>query len=105
MLEGPAEVPLACIELTEEDEKIYATEVLDINQFGEFFDMYKAELLMVLCYSMVSDKEAIMSETSFKINREKNVITPIHREDNTRRESTVKRYHEWAKGLWREMFG
>lgn len=63
------------------------------------------ELLMVLCYSMVSDKEAIMSETSFKINREKNVITPIHREDNTRRESTVKRYHEWAKGLWREMFG
>ncbi len=63
------------------------------------------ELLMVLCYSMVSDKEAIMSETSFKIDKAKNIITPIHREDNTRRESTVKRYHEWAKGLWREMFG
>lgn len=69
-------------------------------------EKYKREtLLMVVCYSMVSDKEAIMSETSFKLNLDTKTITTIHREDNTRKESTVKRYHEWAKGLWREMFG
>ena len=45
VLEGPAEVPLACIELTEEDGKIYATGVLGINQFEEFFDMYKSDLI------------------------------------------------------------
>lgn len=63
------------------------------------------ELLMVVCYSMVSDKEAVMSETSFKIDRAKNIVTTIHREDNTPKETNVKRYNEWAKGLWREMSG
>jgi len=63
------------------------------------------ELLMVVCYSMVSDKEAVMSETSFKLNLETKTVTPIHREDNSRKEVNVKRYYEWAKGLWREMFG
>ncbi len=63
------------------------------------------ELLMVICYSMVSDKEAIMSETAFKLDRVTKTVTPIHREDNVRKESSVKRYKEWAKGLWREMFG
>lgn len=65
----------------------------------------KDELLMVLCYSMVNDEEAIMSETSFKIDKIEGKITPIHREDNIRRKSTVKRYNEWAKGLWRDLFG
>lgn len=65
----------------------------------------KDELLMVLCYSMVSDEEAIMSETSFRIDRSTGKIIPTHREDNTRRKSTVKRYNEWAKGLWRDLFG
>lgn len=65
----------------------------------------KDDLLMVLCYSMVSDEEAIMSETSFKIDRASGKIVPTHREDNIRRKSTVKRYNEWAKGLWRDLFG
>lgn len=65
----------------------------------------KDELLMVLCYSMVSDEEAIMSETSFRIDKTSGRIVPIHREDNTRRKSTVKRYNEWARGLWRDLFG
>ncbi|MCX7760158.1 MAG: NAD(P)/FAD-dependent oxidoreductase [Hydrogenothermaceae bacterium] len=65
----------------------------------------KDELLMVLCYSMVSDEEAIMSETSFKIDKATGKIIPIHREDNVRRKSTVKRYNEWARGLWRDLFG
>lgn len=65
----------------------------------------KDELLMVLCYSMVSDEEAIMSETSFRIEKSSGKIIPTHREDNTRRKSTVKRYNEWAKGLWRDLFG
>ncbi len=63
------------------------------------------ELLMVVCYFMVSDKEAVMSETSFKLNLETKTVTHIHREDNARKEVNVKRYYEWAKGLWREMFG
>jgi sulfide dehydrogenase [flavocytochrome c] flavoprotein subunit len=65
----------------------------------------KEELLQMVCYAMVSDKEAIMTETSFKYEREKGRFIPIHREDNERKESTAKRYIEWAKGLWRDMFG
>lgn len=65
----------------------------------------KDELLMVLCYSMVSDEEAISSETSFRVDKTSGKIIPNHREDNTRKKSTVRRYHEWAKGLWRDLFG
>ncbi len=28
-----------------------------------------------------------------------------HREDNKRKEINVKKYEEWAKGLWRDLFG
>lgn len=65
----------------------------------------KDELLMVLCYSMVSDEEAISSETSFRLDKTTGKIVPNHREDNTRKKSTAKRYQEWAKGLWRDLFG
>jgi hypothetical protein len=54
---------------------------------------------------MVSDKEAVLSETSFRLNLETKTVTPIHIEDNTGKEVNIKRYYEWAKGLWREMFG
>ncbi len=64
----------------------------------------KEELLQMVCYAMVSDKEAIMTETSFKYERDKKRFIPIHREDNVRKESTAKRYMEWARGLWRDMF-
>lgn len=65
----------------------------------------KEELLQMVCYAMVSDKEAIMTETSFKYEKDKNRFIPLHREDNQRKETTAKRYIEWAKGLWRDMFG
>ncbi|WP_297889167.1 Rieske 2Fe-2S domain-containing protein [Sulfurihydrogenibium sp.] len=45
VIEGPAELPLACVELLEEDGKIYATAVVGPNQFEEFFDMYKSDLI------------------------------------------------------------
>jgi len=65
----------------------------------------KEEFLQMICYAMVSDNEAIMTETSFKYEKDKGRFIPIHREDNQRKESTAKRYIEWAKGLWRDMFG
>jgi len=45
VLEGPAEYPLAAIELIEENGIIYATGVIGPDQFGEFFDMYKSDLI------------------------------------------------------------
>ncbi|MFZ8783953.1 hypothetical protein [Thermocrinis sp.] len=54
---------------------------------------------------MVSDKEAIMTETSFRYDNINKRFIPTHREDNKRKEITAKRYEEWAKGLWRELFG
>lgn len=65
----------------------------------------KEELLQMVCYAMVDDREAIMTETSFKYEKDRGRFIPIHREDNQRKESTAKRYIEWAKGLWRDMFG
>jgi len=65
----------------------------------------KEEFLQMICYAMVSDNEAIMTETSFKYEKDKGRFIPIHREDNQRKEATAKRYIEWAKGLWRDMFG
>ncbi len=63
------------------------------------------EYLQMVCYAMVSDKEAIMTETSFRYDSVNKRFIPTHREDNKRKEITAKRYEEWAKGLWREMFG
>lgn len=45
VLEGPAEYPLAAIELIEENDIIYAAGVIGPDQFGEFFDMYKSDLI------------------------------------------------------------
>lgn len=45
VIEGPAELPLAYIELVEENENIYATAVVGPNQFEEFLDMYKSDLI------------------------------------------------------------
>ncbi|MEN3029029.1 MAG: FAD-dependent oxidoreductase [Aquificaceae bacterium] len=65
----------------------------------------KEEYLQMICYAMVSDKEAIMVETSFRYDGISKRFIPTHREDNQRKESTAKRYEEWAKGLWRDLFG
>lgn len=43
------------------------------------------EYMQMICYTMISDREAIMTETSFRYNKRKKI--------------TTKRYEEWAKGL------
>ncbi|WP_448587384.1 NAD(P)/FAD-dependent oxidoreductase [Thermocrinis sp.] len=63
------------------------------------------EYMQMVCYAMVSDKEAIMVETSFRYDNINKRFIPSHKEDNKRRETTANRYEEWAKGLWRELFG
>ena len=65
----------------------------------------KEEYMQMICYAMVSDKEAIMTETSFRYDNVNRRFIPSHREDNIRKEATAKRYEEWARGLWREFFG
>ncbi len=65
----------------------------------------KEEYLQMICYAMVSDKEAIMTETAFRYDAVSKRFVPTHREDNQRKESTAKRYEEWARGLWRDLFG
>ncbi|MEJ7553424.1 MAG: FAD/NAD(P)-binding oxidoreductase [Aquificaceae bacterium] len=65
----------------------------------------KEEYLQMICYAMVSDKEAIMTETAFRYDTVSKRFIPTHREDNQRKESTAKRYEEWARGLWRDLFG
>ncbi len=64
----------------------------------------KEEYLQMICYAMVSDKEAIMTETAFRYDTVSKRFIPTHREDNQRKESTAKRYEEWARGLWRDLF-
>ncbi len=65
----------------------------------------KEEYVQMICYAMVSDKEAIMTETAFRYDTASKRFIPTHREDNQRKETTAKRYEEWAKGLWRDLFG
>jgi len=65
----------------------------------------KEEYLQMICYAMVSDKEAIMTEIAFRYDTVSKRFVPTHREDNQRKESTAKRYEEWARGLWRDLFG
>ncbi|MCS6957182.1 MAG: FAD/NAD(P)-binding oxidoreductase [Aquificaceae bacterium] len=65
----------------------------------------KEEYLQMICYAMVSDKEAIMTETAFRYDAVSKRFIPTYREDNQRKESTAKRYDEWARGLWRDLFG
>lgn len=64
----------------------------------------KEEYLQMICYAMVSDKEAIMAETAFRYDTVSKRFIPTYREDNQRKESTAKRYEEWARGLWRDLF-
>ncbi|NPB08578.1 MAG: NAD(P)/FAD-dependent oxidoreductase [Aquificae bacterium] len=57
-----------------------------------------------ICYAMVSLKEAIMLEIEYRYDLHGKTFRKIKREDNERKESTVKRYYEWARGLWRDLF-
>ena len=57
-----------------------------------------------VCYAMVNLRSAIMLEVEFKYNVKTKEIKKILREDNTWKVSTAKRYREWARGLWRDMF-
>jgi Rieske Fe-S protein len=61
VIEGPAELPLACVELIEENGKIYATGILGIDQFEEFFDMYKSELIEQ--YGSIEKAKEILDKT------------------------------------------
>lgn len=61
--------------------------------------------MQMVCYAMVSDKEAIMTEISFRYDNVNKRLIPTHREYNKRKEIIAKRYEEWAKGLWRELSG
>lgn len=45
VIEGPAEFPLAAVSLVMENENIYATGILGKDQFTEFFDMYKSDMI------------------------------------------------------------
>ncbi len=66
---------------------------------------YEGELIQHgICYAMVNMKSAIMMEVEYKYNVKTGEIKKIYREDNTWRVSTAKRYIEWARGLWRDMF-
>ncbi len=44
VLDGPAEVPMTAILLKYEEGKLYAVGTLGVEQFRDFFDMYKKEL-------------------------------------------------------------
>ena len=57
-----------------------------------------------VCYAMVNLRSAIMLEVEYKYNVRTKEIKKILREDNTWKVSTAKRYYEWARGLWRDMF-
>ncbi len=66
---------------------------------------YGGELIQHgVCYAMVNLKSAIMLEVEYKYNIKTKEITKVLREDNTWKVSTAKRYYEWARGLWRDMF-
>ncbi|RLJ71153.1 NADPH-dependent 2,4-dienoyl-CoA reductase/sulfur reductase-like enzyme [Hydrogenivirga caldilitoris] len=66
---------------------------------------YRGELIQHgICYAMVNLKSAIVMEVEYKYNVETREIQKILREDNTWKVSTAKRYYEWARGLWRDMF-
>jgi NADPH-dependent 2,4-dienoyl-CoA reductase/sulfur reductase-like enzyme len=57
-----------------------------------------------ICYAMVNLKAAMMLEIEFIYDANLKRVKPIVREDNTWKVSTAKRYYEWAKGVWRDMF-
>ncbi len=57
-----------------------------------------------ICYAMVNLKAAMMLEIEFIYDANLKKVKPVKREDNTWKVSTAKRYYEWAKGVWRDMF-
>ncbi len=66
---------------------------------------YQGELIQHgICYAMVNLKSAIMLEVEYKYDIRTGNIKKTLREDNTWKGSTAKRYYEWARGLWRDMF-
>ncbi|MCX7738146.1 MAG: Rieske 2Fe-2S domain-containing protein [Hydrogenothermaceae bacterium] len=45
IVEGPAEFPLAAVSLVMEGGSIYATGIIGKDQFSEFFDLYKSDMI------------------------------------------------------------
>lgn len=45
VLEGPAEFPLAAVVLKEEGGNLYAVGIVGKDQFNEFFDLYKSDMI------------------------------------------------------------
>ena len=77
--------------------KIVASRIRGKEQGGELIQHG-------ICYAMVNMKSAIMAEVEYRYNIKTREIKKIRREDNTWKVSTAKRYYEWARGLWRDMF-
>lgn len=66
---------------------------------------WKGEIVQhAICYAMVNMKQAIMMEVEYKYDLQKKKVKKFVYEDNTWKVSTAKRYYEWAKGLWRDLF-
>ena len=57
-----------------------------------------------ICYAMVNLKQAMVMEVEYKYDLKTKRIKKVVYEDNVWRVSTAKRYYEWARGLWRDMF-
>ncbi|AAC06556.1 NAD(P)/FAD-dependent oxidoreductase [Aquifex aeolicus] len=66
---------------------------------------WEGELIQqAVCYAMVNLKQAIMMNVEYKYNLKTKEIKKEIYEDDTWKVSTAKRYIEWARGLWRDMF-
>ncbi|NPA32498.1 MAG: NAD(P)/FAD-dependent oxidoreductase [Aquificae bacterium] len=57
-----------------------------------------------ICYAMVNLRQAIVLEIEYKYDLETKKVKKLVYEDNTWKVSTAKRYYEWARGLWRDLF-
>jgi len=77
VIDGPPEFPLASVVIQEEGGKFYAVGILGVDQFNRFFETYRRELRQA--YGSTAKARELMQ--------------------------SMKSYEDWAKELWRELFG
>lgn len=73
-IEGPVEVPLATIVITQEKDNFYATGVLGVDQFDKFFDLYRQDLRKE--YGSTAKAKALV-DRCVVVEMEKYVKNPI----------------------------
>jgi NADH dehydrogenase FAD-containing subunit len=56
-------------------------------------------------YAVYSQGKVVAKLINARLNGKKPEEEYMQREDNKRKEITAKRYEEWAKVFWRELFG